>query len=321
MVHEYAVEPELIATWINRKDGRYFVREFGLGSPRIISQYPGSWKKRVWAAYNASADGNQSARKRMEVLIAKLSSVTTRRPDADWNQELAWLENASREHQRAPFHAILTRRESNGHPSILVADDVDETVPLWNHPHSVPVSRTPKQISRAVGEMLRIATDIVFVDPYFAPHRPRFFNVIKECFRMCFEDRAVARPRLRILSSDIDANGRFQLFEMECRKRLPRILPRGQKVTICRLSERPGGQELHNRYILTEHGGVAFGTGLDEKEKAKTTDDLTLLDQDSYRLRWRQYASDQPAFDRPEGEITVVGSGRSPKRTQPAGRQ
>ena len=103
---------------------------------------------------------------------------------------------------------------------------------------------------------------------------------------------------------------------MECQKRLPRILPRGQEVTICRLSERPGGQELHNRYILTEHGGVAFGTGLDEKGRAKTTDDLTLLDRNLYRLRWDQYTSDQPAFNRPEGEITVMGIGRSPRRAQ-----
>ena len=177
MLHEYAVEPELVATWSDRKTGRYFVDKFGIGSPRIISMYPRGWKRRVWRAWQErpeNREGTPIVRQRMVELIANLSNAMTRRSDAYWDQELAWLENVSQEHQRIPFHAILARCNTAGHPSILVADEVDETVPLWNHDRSVAVSRTPKQIARAVGGMLRIATDIVFVDPYFAPHRPRW---------------------------------------------------------------------------------------------------------------------------------------------------
>lgn len=311
MVHEYAVEPELVATWVDRKTGRYFVDEFGIGSPRIISQYPSRWKKHVWKAWQQGAgskSGNPIARKRIEELIANLSSATTRRPDADWVQNLAWLENATREHQRTPFHAILARSNATSHPSILVADDVDATVTLWNHSRNVHVSRTPREIARAVAGLLRIATDIVFVDPHFAPHRPRFFNVINECFRQCFENRIVAQPQLRIFSSDKEENGTFEFFREECRARLPRILPTGQNLTIRRLRNRPGGEKLHNRYILTNIGGVSFGTGLDAEAGTEgTTDDLSLLSRQVYDVRWRQYASAPPAFDCPEGAITVSG--------------
>ena len=311
MVHEYAVDPELVATWIDRKAGRYFIDKFGIGTPRIISQYPRRWKKRVWNAWlqgPESREGNPIVRQRMVELIENLSSAMTRRADADWDQGLAWLENARREHLRTPFHAILTRQNTGGHRSILVADDMDEKVPLWNHPRSVRPSRTPAGIAHAVGGVLRIATDIVFVDPYFSPHRPRFFNVISECFRMCFENRAVANPRIRILSSDRDTNGTFEFFERECLERLPHVLPAGQDLTVRRLHERLYGERLHNRYILTDLGGVSLGTGLDEDEDAEgATDDLSLLDRQVYRDRWQQYASVMPAFDCREGAITVTG--------------
>ena len=84
----------------------------------------------------------------------------------------------------------------------------------------------------------------------------------------------------------------------------PRHLPAGQKVTIRRLTERPGGERLHNRYILTEHGGVSFGAGLDERPGA--TDDLQVLDRKTYDKRWRQYSGTSLAFDRSDGDVTIV---------------
>ena len=316
MLHEYAVAPEVVATWVDRDEGRYFIGKFGIGSPRIISRYPRKrWEKQVWKAWQACDRDSQLDRKRMEELIARLSHAMVQRLHAAWHPGRSWAENAVEEHHRVPFHAILAQRNPKPEPAILVADDLDETTRRWNHPRSTTVRRTAEDIADAVGGMLRAATDIVFVDPYFAPHRGKFLKVLRACLGACFKNRAVASPNIRVFSSDREQNGTFEFFEMECRKRLPRILPAGQNLTIRRLQERPGGERLHNRYILTELGGVSFGAGLDEG-KAGSMDDLALLERDPYRLRWGQYASDQPAFDRPEGEITVVGTGKTPRRAQ-----
>ena len=35
MLFEYAVEPELVATWVEPRTGRYFIERFGIGSPRL----------------------------------------------------------------------------------------------------------------------------------------------------------------------------------------------------------------------------------------------------------------------------------------------
>ena len=95
-------------------------------------------------------------------------------------------------------------------------------------------------------------------------------------------------------------------FRQQCERRLPGIVPRGLRVDLVRLRQRDGGERLHNRYILTELGGVTFGVGLDQGDSADT-DDIQLLDRAQYEARWRQYASDTPAFDRPEPPTTIEG--------------
>lgn len=92
MLHEYAVEPELVATWCDRASGRYFLDKFGLGSPRIMSRYPRKrWKRLVWEAWKANSH-DDSERKRMEELIQRLSEDMVTRRDAVWNPDGTWLE-------------------------------------------------------------------------------------------------------------------------------------------------------------------------------------------------------------------------------------
>ena len=317
MLCEYAIEPELVVTWLDRKIGRYFLDALGLGSPRIMSRYPRKhWKELIWTAWEKSSNENQLDRKRLEEIVKKLSDVMVKRQDAIWNPDRVWLENAVEEHQRISFHAILARDNSIGHSRILVAEELNEQTPLWAIPRGVSVQRTAEAIAGAVRDMLRAATNIVFIDPYFAPQKRRYRTVLAACLRACLDQR-VARgcPNVRIVTSDdSDRNGTpdFFFFEKACRRYLPGILPFGMTVTICRVRERPGGEKLHNRYILTELGGVSFGAGLDEAVRTDgATDDLNLLARGQYEARWRQYAGEPPEFDQHEGDIRIVGTDRN----------
>lgn len=306
MLHEYAVEPELVATWGDRKSGRYFLDKFGLGSPRIMSRYPRKrWKRLVWEAWESNSH-DDSERKRMEELIQRLSEDMVTRRNAVWNPDGTWSRNVLDEHRRIPFHAILARNNAGAHPNILVADEVDERTALWAVPHET-VLRTPTAIAGVVRDMLRMATDIIFVDPYFGP-QARYATVLAACLRACLYKRVgCEQPSVRIFAA-ADKTGTREHFENECRATLPQLLPQGQRVIISRLKERSEGEKLHNRYVLTEFGGVGFPAGLDKKRGA--TDDPWLLTRRQYEKRWPQYAGKQPAFDRPEGEITIVGTER-----------
>ena len=308
MLHEYAVEPELVGTWCDRTSGRYFLDKFGLGSPRIMSRYPRKrWKNLVWEAWEKRSGYDDSERKRMEELIQRLSEDMVTRRDAVWDPHRTWLQNALDEHRRIPFHAILVRSNTAAHPNVLVADELYERTALWAIPQET-VSRTAQAIARTVRDMLRMAADIVFIDPHFAPQRSRYTRVLAACLSASLEKRlSRERPRVHFFAeADSKKNGTRQYFENGCHDRLPRVLPRGQQVTISRLMERPHGEKLHNRYVLTELGGVGFPAGLDEKHGA--TDDPWLLTREQYRKRWPQYTGRPLAFNQPEGEITIIGT-------------
>ena len=41
MIYEFALEPSLVTAWGQLPEGGVFLRQFGLGQPRIVSRYPG----------------------------------------------------------------------------------------------------------------------------------------------------------------------------------------------------------------------------------------------------------------------------------------
>jgi hypothetical protein len=306
MIHEYALEPELVATWSDRRDGRYFIEKFGVGSPRIVSRFPKRWKRMVWDAY---AGGDDLDRKRLIEVVSRLSEVMVKRPDAPWDQEATWLENAEGEHARVPFHAILARANPRACGQVLAADDLDDDTYLWKCPTGQIVPRSASAMASAVAGILRTARVVVLVDPYFGPESGRHRRPLQAFLRALVNSRSSGPPARVEVHCSFKSEATEEFFRSECETRLPQIVPAGLEITLFRLRERAGGESLHNRYILTDIGGVSFGFGLDEGDEG-ATDDLQLLDRVQYEERWQQYANEPPAFDRPEAPVVIVGKGR-----------
>ena len=129
MFQEYALEPELVATWGKRENYRVFAREFGIGSPRLVAQYPKRWAKRVWVSAQA-CEGKD--RTRLEIILRQIGDISVRRQGAvfDDSNGSSWLENASIENARRPFYAILATANPTGNAQVLVGDNIDEQTPL-----------------------------------------------------------------------------------------------------------------------------------------------------------------------------------------------
>ena len=77
---------------------------------------------------------------------------------------------------------------------------------------------------------------------------------------------------------------------------LPRLLPPGSKVTLRCWNERPGGARLHNRYLLTDIGGVQFGDEIEVGDPGHE-DRMSILDEPSLAKLWDHYTGTPPAFD------------------------
>ncbi len=308
MIQEYALEPALVATWTDRRDARYFAESFGIGRARLVSRFPKRWRREVYDEA-LSLNTTPMGRKRIEELLARFSEHMVKRRCGHFDSKAGdWFENAMREHEQRPFHAILARANPKAHPEVLVGEDVsEESHPLWSAGSSRVVERRAADMADAVAPVLRISSVILFVDPYFSPAERRYRRTLAAFLHAAATARPGGPPeRIEVLLSS-EHSGTERFFRQVCGQ-LSRCVPSGLQVVLRRLAEKPDGEKLHNRYVLTDLGGMEFGVGLDEGNRGQT-DDLTLLGRTAYGLRWSQYSGEPPRSFSQEGDpVTVNGS-------------
>lgn len=297
MIHEFALDPELLDNW---ERFRYLTEKFGVSQGRLISRYPKRWKAMVYAAASGSSD---IERKRIEVRLQSIDDKMLARIH-QWDSNQGWLANADSEHGRQPFHAIIANTNPNGREWILACDELDESTPRWAIERERVVSRDAASLAAAISPLVCAAKSIVFIDPHFDPYKVRVRNTLKAFLEVCFTRRV--DPAVEKVEFHTQFKPEINDFVGECHRQLPQRIPAGISLRIVRWRERPGGEGLHNRYIMTERGGVRLAWGLDEGGQAQT-DDLSLLEPTLYSTRWRQYCSEEPAFDLVD-DLIVVGS-------------
>ena len=92
-----------------------------------------------------------------------------------------------------------------------------------------------------------------------------------------------------------------------CDRRIGPILKAGVTLRAFAWGEGPMGVRMHNRYLLTEVGGIAVQTGLDRGPRGThQTDDLTLLSREQHQERWAEYSPEGTVY-RLIAQRTTVG--------------
>lgn len=308
MISEYALDPTLLAQRFAEAP-YFFNNAFGVDG-RILSQYPGNWRRAVWDAFAKSAlAGNTIARAKLEALMVKLFASSCVKRGNTFSEIQDWLPRTQREHIDRPFRGILAGEDPMGHAATVPIEALWDTGDheLWHGTTSCQPRRQKTPLAAAVAPLLRCAKHIVFVDPYFAPNQNRYIESIPEFIRSAMDKRSVTgAPRVDIVTTRTDRNNNplqgdelsssLDWLKDECTKRIrPQIDPQID-VFLSVFLEKVGGQEIHNRYILTEIAAIQFGRGLDcELDPASTTcDDLTLLSYDTGMSLWEWYVSGQP---------------------------
>lgn len=310
MIYEFALEPELVATWGKLSEYRYFFDKFGLGQPRIVSQYPKlkNWRRQILLQ---AAGANDMELQRITALINIFSERMISREVSSFDGNRSWLENAEEEDERYPFHAILSLSNPRNHRAVLIGPDLSlHENPKWRLKNEEIVPRRAEAMARCVAAMLRNCSEVLFVDPHFGPEESRYRRPFESFLKCLLTNRAGSSPRRIELHTSSKSDGGF--FKSECERKLPKCVPEGVSVLLKRWKQNESGQRLHNRYILTDIGGVRFGTGLDENRSDPDgdSDEASLINRETYLKRWAQYASEEPAFELAEEPITIIGRGK-----------
>lgn len=328
MVYEFALDPELVARWHDRKEFLFFEEKFGVRSRRIVSAYPRSWKKLVWEAFHRGASSkNQNARTRITEVIQHLSKNSVRRhssfPEID-----VWLERAEKEHEQRPFHAIVATKNPRRQSFVITADGlIEKGHECWNIPELSPTSRTAEEIAGALLPAMRLCRQAILVDPYFDPNKRRFRTTFKAILESVKENVCGLNQIEFELHTSIDRffkswergesrdpeNEKRVSFQLiaDFKNWLPFLMVPGVELKIVIWKQKERGEKLHNRYLLTDMIGVMLGSGSDSAEDQDSieTDDMVLLDEKQYTARREQFIGSCPAFDL-VGQPLIFKSGK-----------
>ena len=101
------------------------------------------------------------------------------------------------------------------------------------------------------------------------------------------------------------AKSTLEFFEASARQMAAR-LPSSISVEFARWEQRDGGDLIHNRYVLTDLGGVSFGVGIDAGRDGET-DDVQLLAPATYARRWAQYVQNNGELEAIDTPAAVRG--------------
>lgn len=308
MIYEYAVEPALVARWA--KDGVVgLAGQFGLDQRRVVSDLPTYWTGEVFAAlleefeYDDRDPNYLHASAFLNGLLAFMNAQVVSR-GLNFKTDRPWLDQALEVHALEPFCAILARSPRDGHAEVVTERVVDNLHDQrWYLPTVKPTPKTSGDLAAVLAPLLKGATKIVVVDPYFNPRDPAYQEVLATLLKSATGLRGPGRtmPSVELIvgvgeerpnggATPVDtqmANVAGNLCAWAC-QHLASCVPQGMQLTFRCAANFPDGDKLHNRFVLTDFAGASLPYGT-QALGALVFDDLSVLYRGQYEERWRQF--------------------------------
>ena len=308
MHHEYAVEPTAIgSSW---DTFRYLIEKFGFQKGRLISRFPRTWERQVIEAAEAAGVPDVARARIVERLRQKKRTaiIRTRRafdPDLD-----SWIANALASHAERPFRAIIAEGE-RAENDVVTPEDVEADHPLIRTPSSGNVPRTPEELAGACKLLLCAAREIDLVDPYF-DLRNRGGNYRDPLDHMLRALQAAGKENVCIRIHYREHESRPS--EAETLRSAGRwvngIVPAGYELHLYCWEERPDGEDIHDRYLLCDCGGLMIGAGFAASSVHEHAA-VTLLDDSHVQDLRARFADGASVYNQVGRAIRIQSNGRT----------
>lgn len=281
MIKEFALDPDVLSTW---QTFRYFIEKFGVGQGRLIAQFPKNWKELVYdAARKVSRDVEL---KRITERLSQVGpDVLLRKGRPGGDAAKAWFDRAVVEHIRDPFAGIIATANPAARNDVLLQADVHDLEPRFHVSTQVQIPRTAANVVACADVFLRYGRTIKWVDYMIDLTKPRFQRPFAEAIRIAaagggpvsievHRDCGNATQRANFVHLFQEAFGRFR---------------RGGVTLSLYLHPE---QTMHDRFILSEFGGLSVGHGLDDSEEggANPEANVSLLTNDFFETQWKKFS-------------------------------
>lgn len=261
MIFLYAVDPALAADW---KALRYVLSHGGMQHARLLMKYPKTWFKQALAVANQEGWAHGKC---VEELWARHKASCFVRPlgDLPYDPETTWLDNAlAIEGHIAPRAIIVPNGQGHSDERVLEEDELDGNE-LWLVESSVSLERNAQAFEEAFRVLVLCCRKLTIVEPHFDPAQEKWRSVLEALFRpLADANRSIE------IEFHLKAKATQESFGEQCEQSVRRRIPTGQTVRFVRWEKRDQ-EDLHDRHLLTELGGVSSGWGFDARHGSTTS--------------------------------------------------
>ena len=297
MIYEYAIDPQCDhnTLWCA-------LSQFGIHRGRVLCECPADWREQLKKAIHAAACDDYIEQK---ILVARFEQLLDegwliKRPVSAYDDSKpTWIERIRPEHVRQRFRGLICDGPKKLN-CILTKYDLQDSNQYWYADPTPLVPLTADDIAQAFAPLGKISTDLLIIDPYFGedPHSFESIPAIIEA------SNCEQTPLQRVEIHTVHATNRIKRKEVsdirnsighalgtEFRSRLPKSI----LIRIFIWETVTDGDAFHDRYILTNLGGVGVSLGLNvgKKEALQTNmNTVFLLSPKLYQLRKDQFDTD-----------------------------
>jgi len=292
MIYEFAISPRLFTEW---QDLRFFLQSFGREEGRLLSDIPRKkWMNMTRKEINAS-DNGQVMKKRLKAGIERLGrKALYRRNTVPEVESKLWIDHALEAHSDRPLQAILTDNH-DGNNECIIINDRDFTDDIrWKIPLDATVERVAIKMVQTIQPMIDCAREIILIDRNFKPQDYRWRPFIIEL--TSFLSQRPFSPSIGKIDFHVGDYLESNYLKTRCINYIARWIPANMRVDFFVWPR----DELHDRYVLTDVGGVDFGIGLDIYDGSGPTEvKISRVSEETLAKWWRLCKSKIGTFSIP----------------------
>jgi hypothetical protein len=262
MHNEYAIEPAAVVTW---EDLCFLSDHTGYERGRLVAEIPQAWRSQVFKCCKCAGElGALKVTERLNQMTE--AGVFVRKPTvAQWPGHADWHSYAYAHEAEDTFDGIICQNPPPDATRVRTMSAIRETGasdPVWERPPSMRIDRHVDAFRVIASKLLRYSSEILFVDRYFCLEGG-FLKVLEALIMEVFRNstRAVPVKRIEYHFVDKSEHASPSLICKQCTKIASRI-PKNASIVFVRWRQGMKPNGFHDRYILSERGGIGVGQGL-----------------------------------------------------------
>jgi hypothetical protein len=300
MLVEHLIEPDFLTGVVaSRRNYNDFLREFSRQSPRVVGQLQKFTKFRRKTLTTQSEQANEDQKGMLIELLNFIEETCLVERCSGIDGNLSFFENCVNAHQQFPSHVFCLNEHMEQRVEgvdILFSSDLNNGISSLSNQKLV--QKDLEKMAEVTADFLRLSSNITFVDPYFS-ERIGMLNPMIKFIELCQTNSPVESKNILILArlcTKHDSDQPSAQFMLDALTSHQYFSSNGiESLSVSLLREKPQGELLHNRYIISGLGALHWGIGLDERH-SEVNDDVVMLNEEIFSKRFEQY-SELKAFN------------------------